>query len=156
YNVITVLLGDGPLIDAFKACGGVIISPAARTNQNACDYLIENIAAQYDISLAIVNSIESRNVLSALSARFIPCVSLIHEFSEYTRPRHAIPEAMFWATETIFSSYVTRESAKKLVPDAVEFCPTILRQGRCVLPPSIATAGPALLEREKISQFMRA
>ena len=50
------------------------------------------------------NSIESHAVLQVLNEQGVPSVVLLHEFASYTGKQTAFPDAMRWASETVFSA----------------------------------------------------
>src|SRR6185295_19034809 len=55
----------------------------------------------------------------------------IHEFASYTRPRNAMQEAIFWASETIFSADIVRDNAVSAFPILSSRLPAVIPQGRC-------------------------
>lgn len=135
YNVVALLLGGGPLVEAFRETGAVVIGPYEFGRNPAMTNLVmDQILDRCQIKFALVNSVESRVVLPALARHFIPRISLLHEFAAYTRPRSAFREALFWSSESIFSAQLTLQSALDEYPDLDENIAHILPQGRCLLP----------------------
>lgn len=156
YNVVVLLLGPGALETAFQsAATEVLIDPVIRRTPQLARYVIEQICDRHQLLFALVNSIESRVVLRALAFRFVPTVSLLHEFASYTRPRHAFREAFLWSAETVFSARVTKENALGEYPDLSEFSVEVVPQGRCHAPREAVT--PELVEAERafIARKMR-
>ncbi|WP_366300425.1 rhamnan synthesis F family protein [Pseudomonas atacamensis] len=132
YNVIAMVLGGGELTEEFKNSGAVFIDSAGmRFNPDHARVLIDKICSLHSIKFALINSIESRVVLKGLAANFVPTISLLHEFSAYTRPKTAFMESMFWSTRTVFSSTVIHQSAIRDFPNLAEYPVHILPQGRC-------------------------
>lgn len=134
FNVVALLLGDGPLVGAFRQEVSRLVGPMRlRDVSLSATLVIDHLLESYPLKFAIVNSIESRVVLEALTRRAVPTVSLIHEFAAYTRPRHAFREAIFWAGETIFSTAITHENAISEFPDLADRSFNIVPQGLCSL-----------------------
>ncbi|CAI8975506.1 rhamnan synthesis F family protein [Pseudomonas serboccidentalis] len=132
YNVIAMVLGGGELTDEFKNSGAVFIDATGmRFNPDHARVLIDKICSLNSIKFALINSVESRVVLQGLAANFVPSISLLHEFSAYTRPKTAFMETMFWSTRTVFSSSVIHQSAVRDFPNLADFPVHILPQGRC-------------------------
>ncbi|WP_213876532.1 rhamnan synthesis F family protein [Pseudomonas sp. dw_358] len=132
YNVIAMILGGGELEEEFRLSGALVIdSKGLRASPDHARLLMDKICRACPIKYAIVNSVESRVVLTGLAANFIPTLTLIHEFTAYTRPKTAFLEAMFWSTRTVYSSKVIHQSAVRELP-VLAHCPVeILPQGRC-------------------------
>lgn len=132
YNVIAMVLGGGDLTAEFQNSGAVFIdSTGLRFSPDHARVLIDKICSLNKIKFALINSVESRVVLQGLAANFVPTISLIHEFSAYTRPKTAFVETMFWSTRTVFSSSVIHQSAVRDFPNLANYPVHILPQGRC-------------------------
>jgi glycosyltransferase involved in cell wall biosynthesis/SAM-dependent methyltransferase len=148
YNVISLILGGGELTDHFhKASAAVHIIDARHMNDTELDRDVKAITAQYPLMFAIVNSVESRRVLEPLKVEGVPTVSLIHEFSAYTRPRSAIPDVVCLSTETVFSTNVTLKNA---IADFWLYPGTSIHvepQGKSVVPPGNGIADEAAGEK---------
>ncbi|MDN3235205.1 rhamnan synthesis F family protein [Pseudomonas sp. WAC2] len=134
YNIITIILGDGPLKESFSKLSNILIGPIdLRRNPWALNGFFEKNLDKLEIKYAFVNSIESRFVLPSLANRLIPTISLLHEFSAYTRPLGAFKDAIFWSNSTVFSTKLTLQSAIKDHPELkIENSP-IIPQGKCTL-----------------------
>ena len=96
--------------------------------------MVSQLCARFNFKFALVNSIESRAVLSPLGNYFVPTISLIHEFASYTRPRDAFRDALFWSGEAVFSTNVTLENAFAEYPDLGDRAAHIIPQGRSYAP----------------------
>ncbi len=156
YNVITLLLGGGAIVDDFRRTSDVVIGPiTAGRDPDTVALILDQLVAQATVTFAIVNSIESRSVLPALARLFIPAVTLIHEFAASARPRNAFPEAVFWSTETIFSASVTRESAILECPDLSDCHFRVIPQGRCMPPFMEREMNSRLEEEANVRDFLR-
>lgn len=153
YNVISLLLRGGPLVEDFGSCSAAIIGPLSYLDWHEAEArrLVERLGKFGRISYAIVNSIESRSVISSLVKGGIPVVSLVHEFASYTRPQGAMSEALEWATQMVFSADMTANSAVRELPTLSNRKIHILTQGRCVVPGARqATAPDSLALRSKM------
>ncbi|SDI37456.1 rhamnan synthesis F family protein [Pseudomonas panipatensis] len=156
HNVIAMLLGGGGLEEAFIQSNVVVVGPLEiRGNPILASLLMNKVIDQFDIDLALVNSIESRVVLPALAERFIPSMSLIHEFAAYTRPRQAFREALLWSGDTVFSADLTLQSAQSEYPELVKRHCHVLPQGRCIVPPESLQPETMAKERERIRKDLR-
>lgn len=134
YNVVTLLLGGGPLMEAFREACVQIVGPVV-PRHNAClvNETIAQLVEMHDFKFAIVNSIESALALEPLARASIPAVTMIHEFATYTRPRSAFKQAFFWASEVVFSTQLTYEDVVTQYPQLRGRACRFLPQGRCTL-----------------------
>lgn len=156
YNVIVLLMGGGALVSSFRDEGAVVIGPCdIRHNPLIADKMLDQLLAKCQLKFALVNSIESRVVLPILAKHFIPCLSLLHEFASYTRPRDAFRQALFWSGEAIFSSNLTLQSVLNEYPDLGKRFAYVIPQGRCLLPKEKIDDNLQLVERERIRKAMR-
>ncbi|MBS0213549.1 MAG: glycosyltransferase [Proteobacteria bacterium] len=134
YNVVCLPLRGGNLMEAFARHATVVLDPLAYGGDAArMVAALDTLGAGQRLAFAIVNSIESRAVLPLLAARGVPTICLIHEFAAYTRPRHAFPDAVWWATRTVFSTTLTRDAALEAFPEFADADLRVLPQGRCTL-----------------------
>jgi glycosyltransferase involved in cell wall biosynthesis/ubiquinone/menaquinone biosynthesis C-methylase UbiE len=156
YNVISLILGGGELIDHFsKASAAVHVIDVLHMDDRDLDRDIKAITAQHPLTFAIVNSVESRRVLKALKNEAVPTVTLIHEFSAYTRPRSAIPDVIVQSTMTVFSTKITLENAVsdfRLNPGSSIY---VEPQGKCIVPASPTGASEASSEKLWLSRMLR-
>lgn len=153
YNVVSLLLRGGPLVEDFGSCSAAVIGPLSYLDWHEAEArrLVERLNKFGRISYAIVNSIESRSVISSLVKSGVPVVSLVHEFASYTRPQGAMSEALEWATQMVFSADMTANSAVQELPTLSNRKIHILTQGRCVVPGAKqATASDSLALQRKM------
>jgi glycosyltransferase involved in cell wall biosynthesis len=136
YNVVTLVLAGGELIQDFDDCCAAVIGPVTYTDWDPveAEYLVRQVLASYPVAYAIVNSIESRLVIPPLATSFVPVISLIHEFASYTRPKGAMGEGLDWSTQVVFSTDITANSAKNEHPHLLNRRIHVLPQGRCDVP----------------------
>jgi hypothetical protein len=112
YNVVTLLLGDGPLTECFGEFSCHVGGPLAHSHSApVVADAIGKLADRHAFKFAIVNSIDRVAALESLARRSIPSVALIHEFASYTRPESVFQDAFFWATEIVFSTPMTYQDA---------------------------------------------
>jgi glycosyltransferase involved in cell wall biosynthesis/ubiquinone/menaquinone biosynthesis C-methylase UbiE len=156
YNVISLILGGGELIDHFSKAGAAVhVIDVLHMNDRELDRDVKAITARYPLTFAIVNSVESRRVLKALKNEAVPTVTLIHEFSAYTRPRSAIPDVIVQSTMTVFSTKITLENSVsdfRLNPGSSIY---VEPQGKCVVPASLTGASEASSEKLWLSRMLR-
>lgn len=156
HNVVVLLLGGGALISAFEATGATVLTASSvRGSPFVAQYVIAQVCEQFELDFALVNSIESRAVLPALAERFVPTISLVHEFASYTRPKEAFRDALQWSSEVVFSANVTKENAFSTFPELAEASATVLPQGKCILPPSFQDAEAEHREGERLQALIR-
>jgi len=157
YNVVAVLLGPGNLLNNFKNSKIVYL---AFINTRLIHHIfvrrsLKNILQLFEFKFAILNSVESRVALDILCRKDVPTLSLIHEFSSYTRPEGVFRNVYFWSTEVIYSADVVRENVITHYPDLNGCLSHILPQGKCVLPVDEATSSDIKLERDRIRNLIR-
>lgn len=156
YNVAALLLGGGPLSEAFRLTGAAVITSSnLRGNPDVADLVVRQLCARFNFKFALINSIESRVVLPELGQQFVPTISLIHEFASYTRPRDAFREALLWSGEVVFSANVTKENAFAEYPDLDKRSAYIFPQGQCLLPSTEFSEEQFQTESERIRRLIR-
>jgi glycosyltransferase involved in cell wall biosynthesis len=156
YNVVVLLLGDGPLSDSFVQAGAVtLVSSILKSSPVLADHVVGRLHERFNFRFALVNSIESRAVLPALAVRFVPAVSLVHEFAAYTRPRDAFTGAVFWSSDVVFSANVTLQSALHETPELDGGSFHVLPQGRCLVPLEQFTDEQLAQEGERLRRLIR-
>jgi len=156
YNIVALLLGGGALVEAFRDAGAVVAGPCEmRHCPIATKLILDKLFTRFHFKFALVNSIESRFVLSSLARHFIPSISLLHEFASYTRPRDAFRQALFWSTSSVFSAKLTLQSALDEYPDLDEKIAHILPQGRCELPVAALEEKSRSIEEKRLLDALR-
>jgi len=71
YNVVTLLLGGGSLVEEFRRNSDVVLGPVSDwANQLSLSLTLDKLLAKLNFTFAIVNSIESRTVLPSLATGF--------------------------------------------------------------------------------------
>lgn len=134
YNVVSLLLGGGPLVKDFQAACVLSVEPRGRRHHaELASKTIAELTDLYRCEFALVNSVECSLTLEPLARAGVPSLALIHEFAAYTRPFLLFQEAFQWATEVVFSTRVTYEDVVATVPQLVQRACRFIPQGRCTL-----------------------
>jgi glycosyltransferase involved in cell wall biosynthesis len=87
-----------------------------------------------NLEFAVVNSVESRYVLPALSYYKVPTVSLVHEFASNTLPVDAFSDVVNYSGEVLFSTQITIDNMVSILPSLGYRSYKVMHQGRCHLP----------------------
>lgn len=156
FNVVTLLLRGGPLEESFIEAGAIVAGPVDFYHKETfANWVLGKFLDTYSFQFAIVNSMESHIVLKPLADRYIPTISLIHEFAVYIRPRTRIQNALLWASQTVFSADITLDSATQILPELTSCQLPVLAQGKSIIPGEVH--GPAHIEAEKamLQKIMR-
>jgi glycosyltransferase involved in cell wall biosynthesis len=140
YNVVGLLLSGGELVQDFADCCSAVVGPLSYADWHPVEFehLIRRLLATYDISYALVNSIESRLVLKPLTCALVPTISLVHEFSSQVKPRGEMGRALEWSTHIVFPTKLAATSARAEYPNLDNRETQILPQGLCTLPPRVS------------------
>ena len=153
YNIISIVLGDGPLIEDFRKTSTMIIMPRVgiATSYGVAKHL-ERMKLNSKPIYAVVNSIVSKRAISPLRSNGIPVITLIHEFSTYIKPKSILDEAGLWSNKIIFSSETTREDIINN-SQCVIHCPSkVIAQGKCVIPDK--DNGIDIQDNDKAAKFL--
>ena len=156
YNIVIICLRAGDLVAAFRQVSmEVYVAEHAGGTGSYFTRTLDIIAAQKTPIFAIVNSIESRNILGALRERQIPSVALFHEFASYTLPKSAFADAFSLADEVVFSTELTIQNAM----ERTSFVRTprfhVLAQGRCEVPRRESGDAVHQMERDSLTAVLR-
>jgi glycosyltransferase involved in cell wall biosynthesis len=137
YNVYTVCMADGELTREFEALSVEVHGPILGVNRRSPAYVGHSLRTLFDsceFRYAIVNSVESRQILECCSRRFIPTLLLMHEFASSVQPLTSLYWAFDWATEVIFPARVVAQSSQDKCPALGCRRTHILPQGPSELP----------------------
>jgi glycosyltransferase involved in cell wall biosynthesis len=142
YNLVVILLQGGALVDDFVSIASHLIVVNNRDRNDAeLKYFVRNILRSCRVHFAIVNSIESRDIIRHMAEAFVPVILLMHEFASYTRPLTSVCQAFGWATDIVFSTQLTLESAVSEHPGLVYRDCKVIPQGVCDLSGLIPNRG---------------
>ena len=152
YNIISLLLSGGPIVDEFtkRSCLTVysaIISP------NAGGFIANKILSMVKLDFALVNSAVSYSVSETLARELIPSIFLLHEFASYINPIGIIENIIHWSTEVVYSSHIILDDSMHCLPYWLpRRQPHVVPQGRCIPP---AAGNVSLAEAKKIRAAFR-
>jgi glycosyltransferase involved in cell wall biosynthesis len=135
YNIIVLMLGDGPLINSFIK-EKVILVNYFLYNKQSCsiNIALEKIVKKYPIDFAIINSVECRASLDFLYTNGIKNLLFIHEFlSCYLNPKNILIDLKKINQEIIFSSEITKKDAIESLDDQFLHKKLVIPQGKSVI-----------------------
>jgi glycosyltransferase involved in cell wall biosynthesis/predicted O-methyltransferase YrrM len=156
YNVVSVILGEGELLDDFAALSIDLL----RLNRHSrfgddLSRKIADFSKKNEVSHAFVNSVESRGVLPGLKRAGVPSVALLHEFASYIRPENAFADVFSSADQVVFSTRVTLESATAERGYEHPINVHLLPQGKCDVPKKAGSDEDKELERKWLDKILR-
>jgi glycosyltransferase involved in cell wall biosynthesis len=154
YNVIAIMLGGGGIVDSFEKTATVTAGPIDVKYRltPAVHPLVQDVCATYRPRYAIVNSIESRQVLPPFNQAGVATVLLVHEFAAYIRPLDDLYAAIQTATEVVYSAQLVWDSTVHEFPSLASRRVHITPQGRVRIPRTEAAADEVSeLERIRIA-----
>jgi len=131
YNVVSLVLAGGSIVADFDLAADIGIGPLDGREELVLEFQVGGLLAGGKFKFAIVNSAASRIILRELARYFIPSVVLIHEFAASLRPRTAMQDTIFWASEALFSAEIVRDNATAYFPELSARLPNVIPQGKC-------------------------
>ncbi|MCU7250348.1 glycosyltransferase [Pseudomonas koreensis] len=157
YNVVALILGDGPLLEAFEtAAVATMASARLKNNVQYTPLAIEKLCKDFKFKFALVNSMECRVVLEPLARHYVPAIPLIHEFaSAYPNSNMLFSDAKLWSSDLVFSADLTWESAQDSCPALQPLSAHIIPQGHCALPKQAPSKEKAQSESDYLRNKMR-
>lgn len=110
-NVVNIVLRKSKLQNAFQEQCIASISDLHVQSPVLAKKALQYISGQFkNIDGVICNSVETAYVLQAANELEIPTVSLVHEFSEYTRPIGKITDTVFNADRVVVPAQAIKDS----------------------------------------------
>ena len=150
YNVVTILMRGGGLIESYASISATLFALEDKDRSPVeLKRIVKSVLREYPIRYALVSSIESKDIIPILGEAFVPTVSLIHEFSTYTRPLRPVREALGWTTELLFSTQMTADSFRGEHPGLEQRRLHVSPQGFCSSTASREDADQEEIEREE-------
>jgi glycosyltransferase involved in cell wall biosynthesis len=142
YNIFTITLGGGPLLQDFEALSVETHGPFgyASINPATIDHGLLRLFETHEFKYAIINSCESRALIEPCAARAIPTVLLLHEFATTVYQRDELRAAFDLASEIVFPAALVAQSSFEVHPILRGRPTRILPQGMSVLPGTGKTA----------------
>lgn len=113
YNIYKIVLRKSVLHEDFSSASIKILSNFDELPDIVLSFLFKKFIGTLEIDAVVCNSVESFRVLKLASEQQLPTISLIHEFSEYTKPRGKIFQTICNADRVVFPSNLLLQSAKK-------------------------------------------
>jgi glycosyltransferase involved in cell wall biosynthesis len=156
HNVVVFSIGGGELRGIFKNKSAVFVGPIPRSNlNNVLKEELHQLKARISPEFAIVNSIESTEVLEELWRHDIPILHLVHEFAAYTRPRTRVEKSACFSSAMVFSAEIVRANALETFPQMAKLERHIFPQGICSLPEHASSDEEKERERAAIKTAFR-
>lgn len=116
YNVIHIVLHESTLQQEFID-SSIFTLTHLRNKFSTIEMLVKWLNKTFKIDSIICNSVETYDVLQSASKYDIPLISLLHEFSEYTRPRGKITNTIINSHKVIVPAQIIADSAYKEMRD---------------------------------------
>lgn len=156
-NVVVLSLGAGMLESFFQELEiAYVPGYYARFSQALINHVVGRILDEFDISFAIVNSVESRLVIDPLHQANVPCVALIHEFAScYPDPPKHFKAMMTQPEQIVFSTEITFKDAIRYVDGYDPKKIHILPQGRSDIPRKNNDDDSRRRERQRLQSILR-
>jgi glycosyltransferase involved in cell wall biosynthesis len=136
YNIFTIRLNDGALTPEFEELSAETHGPFLGP-KGAPDELMAALwplFTNHKFRYAIVNSSESRRLLSVCAVHKVPTLLLMHEFGSYVYPHADLCQGFDDATEVIFPARIVADSSLALHPPLQERGVKIMPQGMSEVP----------------------
>jgi len=112
YNVIHIVLHEANLQQEFVD-SSIFTLTHLRNKHGAIEILMNWLNNTFKLDSIICNSVETYEILEAASKFKMPVISLLHEFSEYTRPRGKITNTVINSDKVIVPAQIIADSAHK-------------------------------------------
>ncbi len=144
YNVFTVILNGGALVDEFRVLSAETFGPYPREHRTEIDleFVLNPLFQNRIFRYAIINSSESRQIIEICSLHLVPTLFLMHEFGSCVGPATDLCRAFDLATEIVFPARIVAGSSEDLYPPLRHRNLKILPQGMSVLPAANAPSTP--------------
>lgn len=112
YNIINIILHESKLQSEFIN-NSVFTLTNLLNNYSAKTILVNWLYENFQPEAVICNSVETYEILEIASKFKSPVISLLHEFSEYTRPRGKITNTIINSQRVIVPAQIIADSAFK-------------------------------------------
>ena len=132
YNLITILLRGGDLVESFERLSArTVVLENRDRNPIEFKWTLRSIMEEHNVRFAIINSLASWDIIPSFAETLIPTVTLIHEFSAYMRPLGFIRPSLGATSELVFSTGVAASSFCQDHQALLQRRVHILPQGYC-------------------------
>lgn len=112
YNVVHIVLHESNLQKEFVN-NSIFTLTHLRNKSEPIKILMSWLNNTFKLDSIICNSVETYEILEVASKLRIPVISLLHEFSEYTRPRGKIANTVINSDKVIVPAKIIADSAYK-------------------------------------------
>ena len=112
YNVVHIVLHESNLQKEFVN-NSIFTLTHLRNKSEPIKILMKWLNDTFKLDSIICNSVETYEVLEVASKLNIPVISLLHEFSEYTRPRGKITNTVINSDKVVVPAKIIADSAYK-------------------------------------------
>lgn len=138
-NVIAISGRKGDLLEDFLDEAVCVVTPAEGGVPSNADLLFKGIISPlvegYGVQFAIINSVEVAAFAPACHLAGLPCVSLVHEFADYTFPKSKITDVISYSQRVVFSSRLTEKTFREYWEFGGKVANTcVIPQGKCDVP----------------------
>jgi glycosyltransferase involved in cell wall biosynthesis len=141
YNVIVMLKRWGAIENSFQGPHAHVIRCFSDEDRFLPEFeiaaIVDKLCRSVNITYAIANSVETREFIPPLERNGVPVVALVHEFSAYTKPHGVLSKIFGSASEVVFSSRITVDSAINDYPPLSRRSYRVIPQGPSIVPPDI-------------------
>jgi glycosyltransferase involved in cell wall biosynthesis len=150
HALVVVMGSDGPLREDFlRHATAVVVAPKLLTDSYQCEAVVEMVVQDFAPVGAVVNSVSTWHVLPFLAQRFVPAVTLVHEFVDYVRPDYVPSQVALWSSRVVFSSRIARDKfSDHLNIDTLKHS-SVIHQAVPGTAEDSASQGPGPLDFEK-------
>lgn len=121
YNIIHIMMKRSNIHDAFLTNCDLMLSGIQSTPYISSKLFLNKISKQRAIKCVICNSVVTYPVLQAAHDLNMPSLSLIHEFSEYTRPTGTMFKIVKDADAIVVPAAIIKDSLLKEVMQYVDY-----------------------------------
>lgn len=120
HNIYSLFGAPGPTQFRFiPFCVATWLVPQVLRDSFEAEAVAEVIAQHLAPEVVLTNSISSWPLLPFLGRRFVPTVTLVHEFADYVRPSFVFDTAFLWSTKVVFPAELVVSRARELNPQAM-------------------------------------
>lgn len=121
YNIIHIVIKPSNIHDSFLDNCDLILSGIQGSPYIGSKFFLNKIIKQRFVKCVICNSVVTYPVLQAAHDLNIPTLSLIHEFSEYTRPSGTMFNTLKYADQIIVPATIIKNSLLKEFTKFVDY-----------------------------------
>lgn len=109
-NIVHIVIKKSNINDIVPKNCSFYVEDISDNAENKSFAILKAVDKKYKIKAVVLNSVETFPVLHMAAKLKLPTVSLIHEFSEYTRPVGKMVNTLFYATEVIVPAGIIKDS----------------------------------------------